>query len=177
MAALRGLALPGSPSLPGSNHAGAGRPRPGCRPRPGREQTPPRERADPTQGADPVQGAPSPLPACAELHVGIKEADDWGRGGLPALQPCPDQPFPPAVADDLHQAWVPLTDVLVQVELELHCGAHRRFGCDTETQDLRVPRPTFHRGWTWLGGGRDLGETRPHLTEPHSSRRDSEQAD
>lgn len=62
-----------------------------------------------------------PLPACAEFHMGIKEANHRGGGDLPTLQPCPDQAFSPAVADNLHEAWVPLVDVLVQVELEFHC--------------------------------------------------------
>lgn len=67
------------------------------------------------------------LPACAELHMGIKEADNRCRGDLPTLQPRPDQAFPPAVADDLHQARVSLADVLVQVELEFHCGDTEKF--------------------------------------------------
>lgn len=64
-------------------------------------------------------------PAHAELHVGVEEADHRGRGRLPALQPRPDQAFPPVVADDLHQARVPPVHILVQAVLELHCSGHR----------------------------------------------------
>ena len=59
--------------------------------------------------------------------MGIEEANDRGCGDLPTLQPRPDQAFPPAVADDLHQAWVSLADILVQVELEFHCGDTEKF--------------------------------------------------
>lgn len=110
-------ALPGSSSLRGS-----------CR----RQQTP----------ADPARGPAPPLPAHAELHVGVEEAHDRGRGDLPALQASPDQAFSPAVSDDFHKARVPLADVLVQVELEFHCGGHRDVSGVAPRGGLRSPRPT-----------------------------------
>lgn len=144
----------------------------------------------PADPADPAQGPAPPLPAHAELHVGVKEAHDRRRGDLPALQPSPDQAFSPAVSDDFHKARVPLADVLVQVELELHCGGHRDVSGVTPREGLRPPRPTvvvcpgsiFHKhlrgptvagcGFGVLGG--DLREIRAHLTELHSSGRGNE---
>lgn len=63
---------------------------------------------------------PQPLPASVELHVGIEEANNGSRGHLPALKPGTDQTFPTAVAHNLHEAWIPFVNVLVQVELEFH---------------------------------------------------------
>lgn len=63
---------------------------------------------------------PQPLPASVELHVGIKEANNGSCGHLPSLQSGTDQTFPAAVAYDLHKAWVPFVNILVQVELEFH---------------------------------------------------------
>lgn len=60
------------------------------------------------------------LPAGVELHVGIKEADDGRRGGVPAVYPGSDQTLPFAVPHDLHQAGVAFVHVLVQVEFQLH---------------------------------------------------------
>lgn len=96
----------------------------------------------PADPADPARGPAPPLPAHAELHVGVEEAHDRGRGDLPALQASPDQAFSPAVSDDFHKARVPLADVLVQVELEFHCGGHRDVSGVTPREGLRSPRPT-----------------------------------
>lgn len=59
-------------------------------------------------------------PAGVELHVRVKEAHDGSRGGVPAVDPGPDQALTLAVPHDLHQTRVALVHVLVQVELELH---------------------------------------------------------
>lgn len=65
-------------------------------------------------------------PANVELHVGIEEADHRRGCCFPALDPGSDQPLPFVVAHDLHQARVPLMDVLVQVKLQLNCRAQRK---------------------------------------------------
>lgn len=68
------------------------------------------------------------LPAGVELDVRVEEAHHRRRGRVPAVDSGSDQALPLAVPHDLHQTWVTLVDVLVQVEFQFHCkrADHKR---------------------------------------------------
>ena len=61
------------------------------------------------------------LPDSVELDVCIKEAHHGGSGRVPAVYPRSNQTLSLAVPHNLHQAWVTLVHILVQIKLQLHC--------------------------------------------------------
>lgn len=66
------------------------------------------------------------LPGSVELYMGIKETYNRGGCSIPTVYPGSDQAFPLTVADDLHQTWVTLVHILVQIELQLHWKNKRK---------------------------------------------------
>lgn len=77
------------------------------------------------------------LPACVELNVGIKEAYDRSRGGVPAMYSGSDEALALAVPHNLYQAWVAFVHILVQVEFQLHW----------KRADYRKSRFNLHFKW------------------------------